>query len=428
MKQKTHMNVNPDRVIRDLNELRALTGDDAGAQRVAWTQVWSRAREWYRAKLAELPVTVETDAAANIWATLPGASPRALLIGSHLDSVPNGGWLDGCFGVIGGLEILRRISAQFNGRPPVTVRLIDWADEEGARFGRSLFGSSAVAGRLNPEWVNRLVDRDGVRLPDAVGAYGVHIDSAEEARAQLAHAAAYLEMHIEQGPVLESLGLPLGAVIGCFGIERHALTFTGQAAHAGATPMPLRHDAFVAAARFAVEVREIGRASAGGVCTTGRVQNTPGVPTAVAGETLITLDQRHIDTGALAQMNDAAREASVRIAREEGVSVHWSTIYQSPVQPFDTRLIDACDAAIREVNAGISHRLPSGPGHDAIEMAWSGVPTAMLFVQSLQGLSHCKEEDTRLDHLALAVRAFDRLAGRVVELIATGLLPGRRPA
>ncbi len=416
------MTLDPNRVIRDLNELRALTGDAAGAQRVAWTPVWARARDWYRAKLAELPVAVETDAAANIWATLPGRDARALLIGSHLDSVPNGGWLDGCFGVICGLEVLRRINAAFAGRPPVTVRLIDWADEEGARFGRSLFGASAAAGRLNAEWVNRLVDKDGVRLPDAVGEYGVRIDSAEQARTQLEHAAAYLETHIEQGPVLESLGLPLGAVIGCFGIERHALTFTGQAAHAGATPMPLRRDAFVAAARFAVEAREIGRASGGGVCTTGRVQNTPGVPTAVAGETLITLDQRHIDAAALARMNAAAREASARIAREEGVAVAWSTIYQSPVQPFDARLIDACDAAIREVNDGVSHRLPSGPGHDAIEMAWAGVPTAMLFVQSLRGLSHCKEEDTRLDHLALAVRAFDRLVDKAMGMIESGVL------
>ncbi len=232
--------------------------------------------------------------------------------------------------------------------------------------------------------------------------------------AQRATARVYLEMHIEQGPVLESLGLPLGAVIGCFGIERHALTFKGQAAHAGATPMLLRQDAFVASARFAVEVRQIGRDSAGGVCTTGRVHNTPGVPTAVAGETFLTLDQRHIDATQLKAMNDAARAASERIAREEGVSVAWSTIYRSPVQPFHDALIDLCDAAIREVNAGVSHRMPSGPGHDAIEMAWSGVPTVMLFVQSLRGLSHTKEEDTRSEHLELAVRAFDVLADKTL--------------
>jgi N-carbamoyl-L-amino-acid hydrolase len=402
----------PARAIADLNTLRALTADANGAQRLAWTPTWAKAREWYRSRLAELPVEVETDEAGNIWATLRGASERALIIGSHLDSVPNGGWLDGCFGVIGGLEVLRRIAAQ--GTPAMTVRLVDWADEEGARFGRSLFGSSAVSGRLNKEWVSRLADVDGIRLPDAVGAYGVNLDTAQNAGRQLANAAAYLEMHIEQGPVLEALNLPLGAVIGCFGIERHALTFTGQAAHAGATPMPLRHDAFVAAARFAVEAREIGRNSGGGVCTTGRVQNTPGIPTAVAGQTFLTLDQRHIDAAVLASMLARARAASERIAAEEGVSVAWSTIYQSPVQPFHPGLIELCDMAIKAVNAGVSHRLPSGPGHDAIEMAWAGVPTVMLFVQSLYGLSHCKEEDTQIEHLELAVRAFDRLADEVM--------------
>jgi hydantoinase/carbamoylase family amidase len=404
--------LNPQNVIRDLNELRALTADANGAQRLAWTDVWQRARDWYRGKLAELPVTIETDPAGNLWATLPGERDDALLMGSHLDSVPNGGWLDGCFGVIAGLEVLRRIAAQ--GRPPLTIRLVDWADEEGARFGRSLFGSSAAAGRLNREWVDRLVDANGVRLPDAGRAFGVDIATAEQASAQLRNARAYLETHIEQGPVLEALGLPLAAVIGCFGIERHALTFGGQAAHAGATPMHLRQDAFVAAARFAIEARQIGRDSDGGVCTTGRVQNTPGIPTAVSGQTMITLDQRHIDAHRLARMNADARAASERIAAEEGVRVSWSTIYQSPVQPFHPALIDLCDAAIRVVNAGISHRLPSGPGHDAIEMAWAGVPTVMLFVQSLRGLSHAKEEDTRIEHLELAVRAFDSLADKTL--------------
>lgn len=405
----------PSRAIEDLRTLHALTANAAGAQRLAWTPTWTRARDWYRSRLAELPVSIETDQAGNIWATLPGATTNALVMGSHLDSVPNGGWLDGCFGVIGGLEVLRRFAAQ--GAPPVTVQLVDWADEEGARFGRSLFGSSAVAGRLNREWVDRLVDVDGVRLPDAVRACGVDTATAEQAGNRIRNARAYLEMHIEQGPVLEALGLPLGAVVGCFGIERHALTFSGQAAHAGATPMPLRRDAFVAAARFAVEVREIGRNSRGGVCTTGRVQNTPGIPTAVAGETRITLDQRHIDADRLADMLVQARAAAARIAAEEDVTVEWSTIYRSPVQPFHPDLVDRCDAAIRAVNAGVSHRMPSGPGHDAIEMAWAGVPTVMLFVQSLRGLSHCKEEDTSVEHLELAVRAFDQLADRTVEWI-----------
>jgi N-carbamoyl-L-amino-acid hydrolase len=419
----TSVSLDPSRAIADLRELAALTSDEHGAQRVAWTPAWGKAREWYRAKLAELPVQVEVeqDEAGNIWATLPGASSKSLILGSHLDSVPNGGWLDGCFGVIGGLEVLRRIASA--GVPPVTVRLVDWADEEGARFGRSLFGSSAVARRLNAEWVNRLVDINGVRLPDAVRAFGVSVETAEQAHKQISNAGAYLEMHIEQGPVLESLGLPLGAVIGCTGIERHQLTFTGMAAHAGGFPMHLRNDAFLAAARFALDVREIAKRH-GGVGTNGRVRNTPDIPTAVAGECAITLDMRHIDALQLEEMVSEARAASERVANDEGVGVAWRTIYQSPPQPFHPHLVDWCDEAIREVNDGASHgaahRMPSGPGHDAIEMAWAGVPTAMLFVQSLRGLSHNKDEDTRVEHLELAVRAFDRLADKVMAWL-TGL-------
>jgi N-carbamoyl-L-amino-acid hydrolase len=272
---------------------------------------------------------------------------------------------------------------------------------------------------LNKEWVNRLIDTEGTRLLDAVRAFGVEVETAEQAHKQIANAKAYLEMHIEQGPVLESLGLPLGAVIGCYGIERHQLTFTGVAAHAGGFPMHLRHDAFLAAARFSLDVREIA-VRHGGVGTNGRVCNSPGIPTAVAGECTLTLDMRHIDAAQLQAMLSETHTASERISGEEGVPVQWHTLYQSPPQLFDSHLVGLCDEAIREaVGADMSHRMPSGPGHDAIEMAWAGVPTAMLFVQSLRGLSHNKDEDTRVEHLELAVRAFDRLAGKAMAWIGS---------
>ena len=411
------VSVNPERTIAELRELAALTSDERGAQRVAWTPTWAKARAWFRGKLAELPVQVEQDEAGNLWATLAGASPQALIMGSHLDSVPDGGWLDGCLGVLTGLEVLRRIDAQYNHRPLVTVRLVDWADEEGARFGRSLFGSSAVAGRLNVAWVSRLVDTKGVRLVDAVRDFGVTVETAEQASRQIAGACAYLELHIEQGPVLESLGLPLGAVIGCYGIERHQVIFTGTAAHAGGFPMHLRRDAFLSAARFALAVREIAKRH-GGVGTNGRVRNAPDIPTAVAGECAITVDMRHMDAQRLQTMLMEAQTASAQIAAEEGTTVSWRTIYQSPPQPFDPLLIELCETSIREVNAGRAHRLPSGPGHDAIEMAWAGVPTVMMFVQSVNGLSHNPQEDTQPEHIALAVRAFDRLAEKVIAWLA----------
>src|SRR3954469_19538115 len=243
------MPLQPSRTVDELRELRELTGDEDGAQRVAWTDTWERAREWLRGKLAGLSLEHELDEAGNQWFTLRGRSEQAVLIGGHMDSVPNGGWLDGCLNVLAGAEVLRRIAE--DGEPPVTVRLVSWADEEGARFGRSLFGSSAAAGSMrDQDELRALTDREGVALPDALRAHGVELDSALHARSQLQGAAAYLELHIEQGPVLESLDLPLGVVLGTFGVERSRFTWRGQAAHAGSTPMDKRRDALAGAAKL----------------------------------------------------------------------------------------------------------------------------------------------------------------------------------
>jgi hydantoinase/carbamoylase family amidase len=392
-----------------------MSGDADGAQRVCWTPTWLRAREWLSTKLSEVPgVEEEIDQAGNQWATLPGRSKAAVLIGGHLDSVPNGGWLDGSLNVVAGLEVLRRLAEE--GPPQLTVRLVSWADEEGARFGRSLFGSSAASGTMDPDEVRGLRDREGTSLPEALAACGVDLDSATRSRRQLEGAAAYLELHIEQGPVLERLDLPLGVVLGTFGVERHAVHFWGQSAHAGSTPMDARRDAFAAAARLALEVREIARAG-GGVGTVGRVVTRPGIVTAIAGDCEITLDQRAMDAPSLALMLHRAREASRRIAEEERVRVEWERIWRIDPLPFHPQLVDICKAAVTEV-AGRVHALPSGPLHDAAEMVRAGVPTAMIFVQSLRGLSHTREEDTRPEHLELAVRALDESTSRVLEWAA----------
>ena len=410
----TASTLQPGRTIEELKELRALTGNTDGAQRVAWTETWGRARAWFIDKLRDLPVTHETDEAGNLWVTLRGASDTALLIGGHLDSVPNGGWLDGCLNTLAGLEVLRRIAAQ--GTPPVTIRLVDWADEEGARFGRSLLGSSACSGTMNPDDVRGLKDRDGVSIVDALAQFGVNLDTAKQSHRQLANAAAYLELHIEQGPVLESMDLPLGVVLGTFGVERHAIRFTGQSAHAGSTPMNQRRDALGAAAKLALEIREIGKRN-GGVCTVGRVVTQPGIVTAVVGQCDITLDQRHLNAEGLATMLAEAKAASEHFAAEENVSVEWSHLWKIHPIPFDPALLDMAEAAVLET-CGTSHRLPSGPLHDAAEVARAGVPTVMLFVQSLRGLSHAKEEDTREEHIALSVEALDRLASKAIDSLA----------
>jgi len=331
--------------------------------------------------------------------------------------VPNGGWLDGALNVMAGVEALRRIAEE--GEPAVTVRLVNWADEEGARFGRSLFGSSATAGSMaDQEELRKLRDADGVALPDAVGAHGVELDRALEARKQLEGAAAYLELHIEQGPVLESMGLPLGVVLGTFGVERSRITWKGQAAHAGSTPMEQRRDALAGAAKLALMIRDIARETGGGaVCTSGGVVCKPGLVTSVVETAEQLLDQRHLDATKLAAMLAAAKEAADRFAAEENIDVSWERIWSIEPILFDDALIELADEAIREV-AGTSHRLPSGPLHDAAEVSRAGVPTVMLFVQSLRGLSHTKLEDTNPEHLELAVEALDRLASKTVERLA----------
>jgi len=403
----------PDRTVRELRELQALTGDDGGAQRVAWTPTWVRAREWLEEQLAGLSLAVEVDEAGNQWFTLPGRSDRALLIGGHIDSVPNGGWLDGCLNLVAGAEVLRRIAGE--GEPPVTVRLVNWADEEGARFGRSLFGSSAAAGSLRDlEELRRLRDAEGSLLPEVIAEHGVDLDGAVRARRQLEGAAAYLELHIEQGPVLERLGLPLGVVLGTFGVERHAVRFAGQSAHAGSTPMDARRDALGAGAKLALEIREIARrAGEGAVGTVGSCVTRPGIVTAVVGECDLLLDQRHLEAAGLAAMLEQAQAASRRFGEEEDVEVAWERVWGIEPIPFHPELIELADGAIREMTPR-SHRLPSGPLHDAAEVARAGVPTVMLFVQSLRGLSHTKLEDTREEHLELSVRALDRLVSRTI--------------
>ena len=410
------MPLQPSRTVEELRELRELTGNEDGAQRVAWTDTWEQGREWLRGKVSGLPLDHEIDEAGNQWFTLRGRSERTLLIGGHMDSVPNGGWLDGCLNVMAGVEVLRRIAE--DGEPPVTIRLVDWADEEGARFGRSLFGSSAASGTMDDQdELRQRQDANGVPLPGALRERGVDLDRAKDAGRQLANAAAYLELHIEQGPVLESLDLPLGVVIGTFGVERHLITWKGQAAHAGSTPMDQRRDALAGAAKLALEIREVARRAGGGaVCTSGGVVCKPGIVTSVVETAEQLLDQRHMDAETLARMLSEAKEASERFAAEERVDLSWDRIWH--IQPilFDEELVAMADQAVRDV-AGQSHRLPSGPLHDAAEVARAGIPTVMLFVQSLRGLSHTKLEDTQPEHLELSVQALDRLASVAIEWI-----------
>jgi N-carbamoyl-L-amino-acid hydrolase len=265
-----------------------------------------------------------------------------------------------------------------------------------------------------------LSDRDGTSLPDALAEHDVDLDHALDARSQLESAAAYLELHIEQGPVLEALDLPLGVVLGTFGVERHRFTWRGQAAHAGSTPMDQRRDALAGAAKLALEIRDIAaRTGDGAVCTSGGVVCRPGIVTSVVETAEQLLDQRHLNADKLASMLEQAKEAAARFAAEERIDVEVERIWSIEPILFDDTLLGFCEEAVLEV-AGTAHRLPSGPLHDAAEVARAGVPTVMLFVQSLRGLSHTKLEDTKEEHLELAVAALDRLASKTIDWVAGG--------
>jgi hydantoinase/carbamoylase family amidase len=412
--------VNADRVLEDLRELARLTGGPEGARRVCWTDEWSRAREFLRSRLDELPVEVTVDPAGNLWADLAGEQEGFVIVGSHVDSVPNGGWLDGALGEFTALEALR--SQAEKGKPPVGVRLVDWADEEGARFGRSLFGSSACAGTLEVDEVRDLRDREGERLEDVVARYGVDLARVHESNAQLRGARAYFELHIEQGPVLESRGEPAATVLGTCGVERHVGIFTGQAAHAGATPMGLRKDSFAAAAQAALAIREIGFRH-DGVCTVGGATSEPGVVTAVAGRTEMLLDQRHLDPDKLAAMLADAREACEQAAADQGCEVELKHLWSIPPIPFDDRLIAHARESVTAAG-GKDTAIPSGPLHDAAEMARL-IPTVMIFSSSSPPVSHTKEEDTPEDDLRVAIEAYGRTVDAALASAAAGELPPR---
>ncbi len=405
----------PERVVTDLRALADRTGGPEGSRRLAWTPEWLEARAILRESLTTLPVEVDEDEAGNLWAVMRGERDDMLVVGSHLDSVPKGGWLDGALGVMSGLELLRSLAAE--GTPPVTVALVDWADEEGARFGRSLFGSAASVGTLDLDVLRGLSDKEGNKLPEVLAAHGVEIDNLDGARTRMADVKAYVEVHIEQGPVLESMGRGICTVTGTKGIERERLIFRGQAAHAGTMPMEMRRDSFRAASRFALEIAEVAVRHEG-VTTVGFAQCWPGVVTAVAGETRIAMDMRHIDAAGLQAMFDDAHEAADRAATAEGCTVEWEHVFRIPPMRFHPALLDAARESVREVE-GHDIELPSGALHDASEMARE-VPTVMIFSSSTNGLSHTKEEDTPVDHLHMAADAFNRTCRRVIDLIVDG--------
>jgi hydantoinase/carbamoylase family amidase len=398
------------RVIADLRELDRRTGGPDGARRLCWGEGWRRARSLLGELLAELGLEPERDEAGNLWASVAGEGGPAVAVGSHLDSVPDGGWLDGALGLMAALGVLRAWSDE-DATPPRTLTLVDWADEEGARFGRSLFGSSAFSGTLVVDELGGLRDVDGRSIGDVLSDNGVDLDRAPEAGRRRGELGAYLELHIEQGPLLEAEGLRAAAVSGCVGIERHRFVFTGQASHAGTTPMDHRRDAGLAAAEAALRVEEVGRRH-GGVSTTGALALEPGIPTAIAGKAELMVDLRHPEAGELARMLAEARAAAEEIAAGRGCELEMEQVWRIDPIRFDAELVDAARRACADA-AGSDRVLTSGALHDAAEVA-RVVPAAMIFCPSIAGISHAKEEDTSEADLAAGIEAFGLLANRVL--------------
>ena len=398
------------RVVADLHELDRRTGGPGGAQRLCWTEVWREARAMLADLLGEIDLEPERDAAGNLWVFLKGEREPALVVGSHVDSVPDGGWLDGALGVMAALGVLRAWAGS-DRRPPRSLALVDWADEEGARFGRSLFGSSAFSGSLDPEGVRGLRDAEGISIVDALAENGVDLGDALGATSRQDRIAAYLELHIEQGPVLEAEGVQAAAVSGCAGVQRHRFRFRGQSSHAGTTPMDRRRDAGLAAAQVALRVEEVG-AQHGGMATTGSIVLFPGIPTAVAGQAELLVDLRHPDAGELAAMLADARAAAEAAASRRGCEFEAESVWAIEPIPFDAELVAMASDACREA-ADSDRVLASGALHDAAEVA-RVAPTAMVFCPSIGGISHASEEDTAEPDLIAAIEAFGLLANRVL--------------
>jgi hydantoinase/carbamoylase family amidase len=404
--------LDPQAVIADLDELADQSGGRfAGAKRLAWTSQWLAARSWLTQKLTDVGLDPERDEAGNLWARIEGEDEHFLIVGSHIDAVPDGGWLDGALGLMTALETVRQLS-RAGVRPAIGVRFVDWADEEGARFGRSLVGSSACAGNLNPDEVRGLRDAGGVTLADALAECGVDLDGASAAADRLRGALAYVELHIEQGPVLLDAGRLASAVSGTFGVERHLMTFVGQAAHAGSTPMRLRQDSLAAAARAALGTRESAIAH-GGVATVGRMHSTPGVVTAVAGRTEMQLDQRHLDPDELAAMLAEARDACRQAAEEFNCSLEVRNVLSVPPTPFYPALVEFASSSVQKAGGDGGEPIPSGPLHDATEIG-RVVPTAMIFAQSNPPISHAAIEDSSERALRVAIEAYGRTVGQVL--------------
>lgn len=394
------------RLEADLATLWTFTdSDQPGFTRRPFTRVYETARLWLRQKMDAAQLSVKLDAAGNLIGRRPGREALPpLIIGSHTDTVAGGGRFDGAIGVIGGLELVRCLNdLEIDLRHP--LELIDFLAEEPTDFGVSAVGSRGLVGVLTAEMLAQR-DSNGLTLEEAIASLGGRPAAlADEARSA-GSVAAYLELHVEQGPVLDWEGTPLAAVTGIVGIRRYRLVVQGRLDHAGTTPMDSRLDALVPAAQFVIEVEAMCRAQEDVVGTVGYLKASPNMPNVVPGQVELTVDVRSMASQTIDRIRQNLEQQARRIGDERGVVMTLELLTDSAPVHADRRILDIIQRACRET-APESLSLPSGAGHDTSQMARIA-PIGMIFVPSRDGRSHCPEEWTDMENIALGVQALTR--------------------
>ena len=408
--------IDGERLLADLSALSQIGGlPGGGVGRLAWSDADLAGRRWFAERIREAGLEARADEALNVFGHVPGATGPFLLTGSHLDSVPNGGRLDGAYGAVAALEVLRSLNESSD---PIAehVEIVGFADEEGVRFNTGVIGSLALVGELDLDQLRNRSDLEGVPAADVLAAAGRELDHMRRAQQHLASVKAFIELHVEQGSRMAEAGLDLAVVTGIIGTHRERVTVTGPQNHAGTTPFRLRNDAGRAAARAAAELREVIQAiDPDATANIGWIHFDPGGINIVPGRAEFTLDLRHLEERVVRQALDAFHARLAAICAEEGCRAEDELLAWTAPARMDPAMMETVEQACVEAGRQPA-RLSSGAGHDAAVLSHH-VPTGMLFVPSIDGISHAPAEATSDVHLVLGARALLGAVRRVAARI-----------
>jgi beta-ureidopropionase / N-carbamoyl-L-amino-acid hydrolase len=393
MTSKTNLTINPQRLWHTLMETAQMGGTPKGGiKRLTVSDEDKRVRDWFKSECEKLGCVVEVDEVGNMFATRAGKRKdlAPIALGSHLDTQPTGGKFDGVLGVLGALEALRTlVDMGYETNAPIMI--VNWTNEEGSRFAPAMLCSGVYAGVFTPEYAYSREDRQGLKLGDElerIGYKGAH-------KAGAIKFSSMFELHIEQGPILEAESKMIGVVTGVQGMRWYEVTVTGQESHTGATPMGLRKNALLAAARMIDAINDVGTSHLPGVASVGLIENRPNSRNVVPGEVFFTVDLRHPDETVLDKMEIAFRAMLPKIAEALNVTFEEKCIWKSPAVKFAPELIECVRTGTKQ--AGYKSRdMASGAGHDAAYIA-RVAPTTMIFVPCLAGISHNEAESTTLE-------------------------------